>query len=335
MPNSSNLIGEIGLSHEGSVGFALSMIDACKQSGLDYVKFQHHSSSHESTKDEKFRTDVFPQDSSRFNYWSRTSFSREDWKSIIEHCTKVDIKFLCTPFSTWSASELCEIGCTEVKIGSGDTNNWELLDYCKHKFKKVFLSTGMSTKSEIRAAVEFFSEFDGDLIVLQCTSGYPTKLNEVGLAFFDFLRTQVKYVGLSDHSGNELVPVSAIARGADFVEFHVVFDKRQFGPDSRASLTFEEASRVSAFRTTWRVVNEPSFDKDLTTAELFQMREIFGRGLSLKSGIKKGELIEESNLTLKKPLGPLGWKERQLVIGKKALRDLESDCHITLSDLVN
>jgi N-acetylneuraminate synthase len=334
MPDYSNLIGEIGLSHEGSLGFALSLIDACKQSGLEYVKFQHHSSTHESTRDEKFRTNVFPQDESRFDYWSRTSFNRRDWAIIVEHCASVDIKFLCTPFSTWSANELLDIGCKEVKIASGDTNNWELLEFCKRHFKKVFLSTGMSTKSEIQKAVEFLADFSGDLIVLQCTSGYPTDLSKVGLSFFEFLRTQARYIGLSDHSGNEFVPMSAIARGADFVEFHVVFDKRQFGPDSRASLTFEEASRVSSFRNTWRIANETSFSKDLVTSELSQMRQIFGRGLSLKNGLKRGEVIEEANLTLKKPIGPLNWIDKQFVIGKRAARDIGSDCHITSGDLV-
>lgn len=335
MPFSTSLIGEIGLSHEGSLGFALSLIDACKKSGLDYVKFQHHSSTHESTKDEKFRANVFPQDNSRFDYWARTSFTRKEWERIVEHCTNLEIKFLCTPFSTWSANELLEIGCTEVKIGSGDTNNWELLDFCKRHFKKVFLSTGMSTRNEIEEAIAFFAEFNGDLIVLQCTSGYPTNLSEVGLSYLDFLRSKVKYIGLSDHTGNEFVPMSAIAQGADFVEFHVVFDKHQFGPDSQASLTFEEASRVSAFRTTWRIVNDPSYDKDLIANKLFQMREIFGRGLSLKSGVKRGEVIEEVNLTLKKPKGPLSWIDRQSLIGKRAARDLGSDCHITSSDLLD
>jgi len=335
MPNFPNLIGEIGLSHEGSLGFAYSLIDACKKSGLEYVKFQHHSAPHESTKDEKFRSNVFPQDKTRFDYWLRTSFSREDWRKIVDHCTNLDIKFLCTPFSTWSANELLEIGCTEVKLGSGDTNNWELLEFCKRHFQKVFLSTGMSTSNEIQKVVDFFADFNGDLILFQCTSRYPTKLSDVGLSFFDFLRTQAKYIGLSDHSGDVFVPMSAIAHGADFVEFHVVFDKRQFGPDSQASLTFEEASRVSTFRKTWRLVNASSFDKDHTTSELLEMREIFGRGLSLKNGIKRGELIEEGNLTLKKPVGPLGWNDRQSVIGKRAARDLGSDCHIMISDLLD
>ena len=167
------LIGEIGLSHEGSLGTAISMVKACKEAKLDFAKFQFHQPDFESTESEVFRVNVFPQDSSRYNYWKRTSFSENEWKIIIEYCKNIDIGFLFTPFSVWAAQQLVNFGLSEVKIASGDANNWELLEFVKLNFNKVIVSIGMSTKAEVKKLIKFMNDYQGEFIILQCTSSYP------------------------------------------------------------------------------------------------------------------------------------------------------------------
>ncbi len=329
----TNLIGEIGLSHDGSLGVAMAMATSCKESGLDYVKFQFHNPDFESTRAENFRVRVFPQDETRFDYWRRTSFSLDAWKTLIKHCENIDIKFLCTPFSVWAANQLLLLGCKEIKIGSGDASNFELLEYARNNFEKIFISLGMSNSREVEATREFFREYEGELILMQCTSAYPSDLEDVGLTFLDVLRGEKNDVGLSDHTGNFLVPISAVSAGASYVEFHVVYNKAQFGPDSKSSLTFEEASVVGEYARLWPKVISSKYSKDAVVDKLRINRTLFGRGLSLNQIVYKGEEILLEMLTLKKPEGPLSWNDRSKVIGRKALRDLYPEEHLKFEDL--
>jgi len=330
----AELIGEIGLSHEGSLGVAIAMATSCKESGLDYVKFQFHNPDFESTRAEDFRVRVFPQDATRIDYWRRTSFSLEAWKILIEHCENIGIKFLCTPFSVWAARQLFDLGCKEIKVGSGDANNFELLEYARSNFRKIFISTGMSTSREIEVTREFFREYEGELVLMQCTSAYPNPIEDVGLTFLDLLKSEKNDVGLSDHTGNFLVPISAISAGASFVEFHIVYSKSQFGPDSKSSLTFEESRIVGEFARLWPKVNSPEYNKDEVVEKIIENRALFGRGLALNQMVRRGEKISLEMLTLKKPEGPLSWNDRDRVVGREAIRDLYPEEHIKFEDLI-
>ena len=326
------LVGEIGLSHEGSLGIAMSMARACKDAKLDYVKFQYHQPDFESTINETFRVNVFPQDSSRYDYWKRTSFNEQEWKQLIEYCKEIGIGFVCTPFSVWASQQLVGFGISDVKISSGDANNWELLEHAKSKFKKIIVSTGMSNKTEIHELIKFMSDYSGEFIVMQCTSTYPVVPKDVGMKYLVDLRKITGSVGLSDHTGFPLVSMAAIASHASMVEFHVVFSRYQFGPDSRSSVTFQEAYLISQFRDLWVEIFDSGYDKDLMAEKLGEVREKFGRGLSLKKNLKKGEIVQSENFTLKKPKGPLNWTDRIKLLGKKAAQDLNSKHHINESD---
>jgi N-acetylneuraminate synthase len=328
----SEIIGEIGLSHEGSLGLALSMIKACKKAGLDYAKFQYHSPFHESTKEEDFRVRIFPQDLTRRDYWERTSFSRLEWKVIYDYCKEVGIKFLCTPFSVFAASELLELGVREVKIGSGDALNFEILEFARENFNRVFVSLGFCKVAEIQKIRDFFHDYSGELVLMQCTSEYPADVLDVGLTVIDTIEKLGVKAGLSDHTGNAFVPMSAIAYGASFVEFHVVFDNQQFGPDSLASLTFKEAKRVVDFKNTWFLAIDNKYDKDRVASRLEVTKDKFGRGISVVRIVKKGETLSRDLLTLKKPRGPLDWDDLHLALNKRTKRDLYPDEHIGFDD---
>lgn len=329
----TELIAEIGLSHEGSLGRALSMITECKESGMDYVKFQFHSSYHESTKNEAFRVNVFPQDITRRDYWDRTSFSIEDWKRIIDHCKETKIKFLCTPFSTYAARILLNFGIQEIKVGSGDAMNFEILEFAKENFRRIFLSTGLCSVKEILKVRDFFRDYSGDLVLMQCTSEYPSRTSEVGLSFIKSIREMGLDTGLSDHTGNLHVAMSAIAYGVSFLEFHIVYSRKEFGPDSLSSLTFEEAIEISKFRETWHTTTDPNYEKDKVSSRLNLTKEKFGRGLALVRPVKKGEVLTRDMLTMKKPQGPLSWEDLHFIQGKRARQDLSVDVHLKLTDV--
>ena len=116
------------------------------------------------------------------------------------------------------------------------------------------------------------------------------------------------------------------------VEFHVVFSKEQFGPDSSSSITFEEAYTISQFRDLLPEIYDTNYDKDLIAEQLSEVRKKFGRGLSLKKAMNSGDILTEDLLTLKKPKGPLNWEDRNLLVGKRATKNLDDAAHLDLSD---
>lgn len=328
----SFLIGEVGLSHEGSLGIAMSMATKCKEIGLNAVKFQMHYPEYESTGMEIFRVTMFPQDSSRREYWTRTSFTKDEWIKLINHCREISIDFLCTPFSVQAAELLLHMDVKKVKIASGDFENQELLNFCVENFEEIYLSTGFSLLREISSKIAAYEEDLKKLVFMQCTSKYPTPIDETGLQMANWFKSKGVKFGLSDHSGNLNVSKAAIAIGFQAIEFHVVYSKEQFGPDSQASLTFKEAECVAEFNALFPIANSLDYSKDQVSTSLNQTRRLFGRGLALKENMKSGSIVTERDLTLKKPEGAFTWEHRNLFVGKRLNRDLSNDVHITLND---
>ena len=169
------IIAEIGLSHEGSLGTAHAYIDALASKGVDAIKFQTHIAESESSNKEQFRVPFSEQDISRFDYWKRTEFQREEWEGLKTHCDQLNIEFLSTP-SCISAVDLLEkLNVTHYKVGSGDTSNLLLLKRLGETKKPIILSTGMSSYDEIESSINFLKKFGNPLTLMQCTSKYPTK----------------------------------------------------------------------------------------------------------------------------------------------------------------
>ena len=332
--NSCDIIAEIGLSHEGSLGFAFAFIENAKLSGANFVKFQHHISAFESSKTENFRVDFSEQDKSRWDYWERTSFTIENWKKIIEHCKKFSLEFCVSVFSGQACIEMIDLGVQNIKIGSGDLGNREIADVLRDWNGNLFVSTGLSTMSEIEAAIKNFSKFlsNNRLTIFQCTSKYPTPLNEVGINIMShFKKSWGAKIGLSDHSNGIDAALAAICHGADTIEKHVTFNKRMFGPDVSSSITFDELAVLSTFRDNYQLIMQP-VNKDKIALELENERQIFGRSLGLKKEFKVGEVVREIDFCLRKPAGGLLWEDRVGLIGKKVIRNIQLGELISLKD---
>ena len=319
------LIAEIGLSHEGSLGFAFKFIEASKKSGVEMVKFQYHIPEAESSKDESFRVKFSVQDENRWEYWKRTAFTLSEWKAIIQKCEAENIEFCVSVFSGTAAIEMISLGVENIKLGSGDLNNSEIREILATWNGNLFISTGMATYKEIDSAIGFFQKHlsNAKLTVFQCTSKYPTPLNEVGINVLEEIREKWKVkVGLSDHSiGIDSAKV-AVCFGALFIEKHVVFSKDMFGPDVSSSITFEELRELSDFRNNFvKIMNK--VDKDEIAGHLENERRIFGRSLGFKKALKKGEIIGIDDFCFRKPSGGLSWEDRHGLVGKELDRDVE------------
>jgi N,N'-diacetyllegionaminate synthase len=175
------LIAEVGQAHEGSLGMALSYIDALADEGVHAVKFQVHMAEAESSEFEPFRVKFSEQDRTRFDYWKRLEFNSEQWKVLRERCDEKGVEFLASPFSNASVDLLEELDVKQYKIGSGEVNNFLLLEKIAKTGKPIILSSGMSSFDELDQTVSFLRKRKIKFSILQCTTAYPTNPESYGL----------------------------------------------------------------------------------------------------------------------------------------------------------
>ncbi|CCH49913.1 N-acetylneuraminate synthase family protein [Pseudodesulfovibrio piezophilus] len=329
------IIAEIGLAHDGSLGMAHSYVDAVADAGADAIKFQTHIAEAESTSNEQFRINFSYEDATRFDYWKRTGFTFEQWDGLFAHAQERGLTFLSTPFSTTAVHWLDKIGVRGWKVGSGDLGNWELAEALAHTGKPVIFSTGMSSWDEIEDVIAFCTERKMDMALLQCTSKYPAPLKDVGLNVIDRLQNDFGIIsGLSDHSGTVFPSLAVMARGVAIVEFHVVFDKRMFGLDTKASLTLDELAFVVEARNAFHSMGS-EVDKNTTAQEMGKMRKLFGRSLALRHDLAKGAILTEEDLCLKKPGSGIPHKELVNLIGKPLTRAVPASRLLCIEDIGN
>lgn len=332
---SSYIIAEIGQAHEGSLGMIHSYIEALAAVGVDAVKFQMHIAEAESSVHEPFRVKFSLEDDSRFDYWKRMSFTMEQWKGIKAKCDAEGVEFLCSPFSNLAVDWLEEIGVNQYKIGSGEVNNLLILEKIARTKKPIILSSGMSSFSELDATVAFLESKKVSYSILQCTTSYPTQPEQFGLNVIQELKNRYKVkIGYSDHSAKIETCIAAVALGAEIVEFHVVFDRRQFGPDSGSSLTIDETKDlVKAIRNIEKAIDSP-IDKS-NNEQFIGLKSIFEKSLAVNKNLQQGHLLTFEDLEAKKPKGfGIAASKFQEIIGKKLNKNLNQWDFLTENDLV-
>lgn len=316
----AEIIAEVGQAHDGSLGILHSYIDAVAETGVKTIKFQTHIGNAESSPHEPFRVNFSYQDASRLDYWNRMTFSSCQWKEIKSHCDEVGLEFLSTPFSIAAVDLLEELGVKRYKIGSGDINNYLLLDAVAETGKPVILSSGLATYSDLDGALKRFSK--SNVTLLQCTTEYPTSASSVGLNQIQSLRQHFGVrTGFSDHSGDIAFPVAALALGAEVVEVHVVFSKKMFGPDTLASLTLAELKQLN--ESCLQISEALASPTEKATIIDSAVKNMFARSLATRKELKKGAIIKRADLECKKPAGMgVDAKDYESLIGKKMIADI-------------
>ncbi len=300
--NGVDIIVEIGQAHEGSLGILHSYIDAVAATGANAIKFQTHIAEAESSAAEPFRINFSYEDKTRFDYWQRMSFSKEQWIGIKKHCNEKAIEFMSSPFSQAAVDLLEAVGVQRYKIGSGEVNNFLMLEKIAKTGKPIILSSGMSSYEELDATVHFINTFGNELSILQCTTSYPTPPERVGLNVITELKKRYPNhrIGLSEHTARSATSIAAVALGAELLEFHAVFDRRMFGPDASSSLTIDEVTElVSDVRLVEKMLHHPVDKTDLKPYE--SLKQIFEKTLAVNKDLPKGHRLEFDDLEAKKP----------------------------------
>ena len=317
------IIAEIGQAHDGSLGAVHAYIDALAETGIDAIKFQTHIADAESSEFEPFRVKFSQQDETRMDYWRRMEFTPEQWFGIKNHCDEVGLEFMSSPFSNEAVDLLEKVGVKRYKIGSGETMNRLMLEKIGNTGKPIILSSGMSNFDELDSTIEFLKPFDSQLSILQCTTAYPTQPEQWGLNVLSELKQRYNLpVGFSDHSGDIYACLAAAALGAEIFEFHVVFDKRMFGPDTKSSITIDETKQlVKGIRQVKSALRAPIDKGD--NSKFKDLKSIFEKSLCINKDLKKGHVLGFDDLDTKKPFGygisPKFYKD---IIGKELKEDL-------------
>lgn len=267
------IVAEVAQAHDGSLGMAHAYVDAVANAGADAVKFQCHIAEAESTIDEPWRVKPeWCQDATRYDYWRRTAFTSEQWAGLERHADGAGLVFLCSPFSLQAVQMLDKL-VPAWKVASGEVGNVPMLDAINRTQKPVILSSGMSTLAELDRA---YASLTSDRAVLQCTSAYPCRADDVGLGLLEAYRRRFGCpVGLSDHTGTLGPSLGAVALGAAIVEVHVCFEGA-FSLDAEVSLTPKQLKRL--VKGAWEIEQaRKPVNKDEMAVRLEPMRELFGR----------------------------------------------------------
>ena len=298
------------------------------------MKFQTHIADAESTPGEPWRVKFSKQDESRFDYWKRMEFTKEQWKGLKEYTESKGLVFLSSAFSFEAVDLLEEIGMVAWKLASGEINNYPLLEKIAATGKPVMISSGMSYWKELDKAVELFKSKGIEVAVMQCTSAYPCPPEQIGLNVISEMKQRYGcMVGLSDHSGTIYPGLAAAALGMDILEVHITFHKGLFGPDVPASVTMEEFSQlVQGVKAIKTMLRNP-IDKDEKANDLQGLRNLFTKSVVCKQALKKGTIITSDMLSFKKPGTGFPAERVSELLGKELKEDVPENHFLSLSDL--
>lgn len=328
------VIGEVALTHDGSLGLAHAFVDAIANAGADAVKFQAHIAAAESTPAEPFRVKFSRQDATRYEYWKRMEFTEDEWRGLAEHCGDRGVLFIASPFSVQAADMLQRIGQPIWKIASGETSNAQLLDRVLDTGAPVLLSTGMSPLQEIDSAVARVKARRVPVGVFQCTTAYPCPPEKVGLNLVPFYRERYGcWVGLSDHSATIYPGLAGVARGMDMLELHVALSREMFGPDVIASVTTAELKQlVDGIRFIERMQANP-LDKDASAQETAPLRRLFTRSIVARDALPAGTVLAQEHLAIKKPGTGLSPDRLGDIVGRRLARPVAADQLLAAEDI--
>ncbi|WP_456034378.1 N-acetylneuraminate synthase [Roseburia inulinivorans] len=322
------IIAEAGVNHNGSLNVAKKLAISAKEAGADIVKYQTFNPDALSSKYAEmaqYQKKNMGQTKSQKEMLSRLTLTHDEFIQLARFCDEIGIKFLSTPFDIQSIDFLNELGCDIWKIPSGEITNYPYLVHIAETKKKIIMSTGMSTLTEVVSALDILrSNGATDIQLLHCTTQYPTPYSAVNLKAMLTLKSETGCeVGYSDHTNGIEIPIAAVAMGAVIIEKHFTLDRNMEGPDHKASL---EPGELKQMVDSIRHIEEALGDGKKKPADIeLSNINIARKSIVAKKFIKRGEVLSEENITTKRPgngISPMLWTS---VLGTNAIRNFEED----------
>lgn len=330
MRKSVFIIAEAGVNHNNRFTFAKRMIDVAVKAGADAIKFQtFHADALVSRYAPKahYQNTTTDKNETHWAMIKKLELSYADHVRLMAYCREKKIQFLSTPFDLPSIDLLHRLGLPMFKIPSGEITNLPYLRKIGRLRKKIILSTGMSTLSEIAKAVDVLVKSGTKLsciTVLQCNTEYPTPYRDANLKAMATIKKRLGVcVGYSDHTPGIEVPIAAVALGAEIIEKHFTLSRKMKGPDHKASLEPHELmAMVKAIRNVEQALGN---GQKIVSFSEAKNKAIARKSIVANCRIKKGERFSMSNITVKRPgtgISPMHW---DTVLGKIAKKNFQVD----------
>ena len=326
--NKVYIIAEVGVNHNGDVLIARNLIKKAKDCGADCVKFQTFKASQIVTKSSpkaKYQLKVTDTKESQFEMLKKLELDFDAYLDLINYCKEIAIDFLSTPYNIEDLIFLEKLGVNAYKIASGQLTEIPFIKAVAKKGKTILLSTSMGTLSNVFDAVEAIrSEGNNDIIVLQCTTNYPSKIEDANILAMNTIKDACGVrVGYSDHVANNYACYAAVALGAEVIEKHFTLDKNMEGPDHTCSLTPSEFKEmVIGIRNI-----EISLGSKVKKPSQIEVDNSVGmkRGMVLIKDIQVGTVLKEEHIGFKRPLNGLPINMLHQILGKKVTKTMFID----------
>lgn len=326
------VVPEIGINHNGSLELAKLMVDAALRAGAKIIKHQTHIVEDEMCQAAK---KVIPGNAkiSIYEIMKKCALNEKDERELKEYVEKQGLVYLSTPFSRAGANRLEDMGVSAYKIGSGECNNTPLIKHIASFKKPIILSTGMNDIKSITQSVKILKDFEVPFVLLHTTNLYPTPPHLVRLhAMLTLQKEFDALVGLSDHTTNNLACLGAVALGACMIERHFSDTMDRQGPDIICSMDENALKELIIQSEQMALMRSLNAKKEAAKEEQVTIDFAFASVVSIKP-IKKGEILSEENIWVKRPsLGGIPAREFENILGKKALRDIECDSQLSKED---
>ncbi len=322
------VIPEIGINHEGSLKVAKEMVDAAHRAGARLIKHQTHICSDEMAGAAK---KVIPgnSDVSIYDVMERCALNEDEELELKLYVESLGMLFLSTPFSRAAADRLEKFGVHAYKVGSGELNNYPLIENIAEFGKPMIVSTGMNDILAIEKAVNIMEKYGVEYALMHTTNLYPTKPEWVRLGAMQEMMKAFPGIpiGLSDHTLNNNACIAAIAQGASLVERHFTDKMSRTGPDIVCSM--DEQALKELLQASKEIPLMLGGNKKAIPEEKVTIDFAFATVVSIKP-IKKGEKFTKENIWVKRPgTGEILAEHFDEILGKIAVCDIQNDTQLT------
>ena len=322
------VIPEIGINHGGDLRVAKLMLESAARAGAKIVKHQTHIVEDEMSHAAK---SIIPgnAEESIYSIMEKCALTEDQEREMMDYCQELGMVFLSTPFSRAAADRLERFGVQAFKIGSGELNNYPLIDHIAQFGKPMIVSTGMNNMAAVTKAVSILEKRGVDYALMHTTNLYPTKPDQVRLGAMQELMTAFPKcpVGLSDHTINNLAAYSALALGAQLIERHFTDTKERLGPDIICSM--DEGELEQLIEAASKIPLMLGGHKEPLREEKVTIDFAYASVVTIKS-IQKGEIFTKENLWVKRPgTGEFLADSYKSLLGKKAACDISTDVQLT------
>lgn len=297
--NSTYIIAEIGINHNGSLDTALNLIHKAYEAGVDAVKFQKRNLTQ--IYSSKILND---SNSAEWNFeyliplLQEVELSKKDYLIINKTCKNLNLDLIVTPMDEESAEFVSTLDIVAFKIASADMTNLSLIKKCSSYNKPIIISTGMWSEEDIKRCVKYYKQNNIQYTLLLANSTYPSPYEDIGLYFLNKLKKLSNVVGYSGHERDTFIPIAAVTLGAQIIEKHITLDRNQKGPDHKASMLPNKWKEM--------VRNIRFLEKSLTDKKYINQAETLNKEAFAKSAVAlkdlpKGHILVIQDIKFQSP----------------------------------